>query len=89
MSSFGGEVKRLSHVPALGHVKEHTLPAVLNRVQNSCCTVITDLGTSKRSIHKAFACCDAILETEKRTAGSARETWTVAAAGGVRCARER
>ena len=26
---------------------------------------------------------------EKRTAGSARETWTVAAADGVRCARVR
>jgi hypothetical protein len=32
----------------------HALPAVLNRVQNSRCTVITDLDTSKRSTQKAF-----------------------------------
>jgi hypothetical protein len=37
--------------------------AVLNRAQNSHCTVITDLETSKRSTQKAFSCCDAILET--------------------------
>jgi hypothetical protein len=41
----------------------HALPAVLNRAQNSRCTVITDLDTSKRSTQKAFSCCDAILET--------------------------
>ena len=35
----------------------------LNRARNSCCTVITDLVTSKRSTQKAFSCCDAILET--------------------------
>ena len=56
------------------------------------CTVITDLDTSKRSTQKAFSCCDAILETSpavstsERTAGSAWETWTVAAADGVRFA---
>ena len=69
----------------------------LNRARNSRCTVITDLDTSKRSTQKAFSCCDAILETdpaaphkhEKRTAGSAWETWTVAAADGVRFARVR
>jgi hypothetical protein len=33
------------------------------RAGNSRCTVITDLDTSKRSTHKTFACCDAILET--------------------------
>jgi hypothetical protein len=31
--------------------------------QNSRCTVITDLDTSKRSTQKAFSCWDAILET--------------------------
>jgi hypothetical protein len=31
--------------------------------QNSCCTVITDLDTSKWSTQKAFSCCDAILKT--------------------------
>jgi hypothetical protein len=49
-----------------------------------CCTVITDLDTSKRNTQKAFSCCDAILETgpaacskhEKRTASSAWGTWT-------------
>ena len=69
----------------------------LNRARNSRCTVITNLYTSKRSTQKAFSCCDAILETgpqprikhEKRTAGSARETWTVSAADGVRFARVR
>ena len=35
----------------------------LNRARNSCCTVITDLDTSKRSTQKAFFCCGAILET--------------------------
>ena len=36
----------------------------LNRaLQPYCCTVITDLDTSKRSTQKAFSCCDAILET--------------------------
>ena len=35
----------------------------LNRVRNSSCTVITDLGTSERSTQRAFSCCDAILET--------------------------
>jgi hypothetical protein len=40
----------------------HVLPAVLNRAQNSRCTVITDLDTSKWSTQKAFSCCDAILE---------------------------
>ena len=64
----------------------------LNRARNSLCTVITDLETSKRSTQKAFSCCDAILDWprskhEKRTAGSAWETWTVAAADGARCAR--
>ena len=72
----------------------------LNRARNSRCTVITDLDTSKRSTQKAFSCCDTILETghaasrprskhEKRAAGSAWETWTVAAADCVRCARVR
>jgi hypothetical protein len=64
----------------------------LNRARNSSCTVITDLDISKRNTHKAFSCCDAILETDsaapqKRTAGSAWETWTVPAAGSVCCAR--
>ena len=49
---------------------------------------------SKRSTQKAFSCCDVILESgpaapQKRTAVSAWETWTVAAADGVRCARVR
>ena len=35
----------------------------LNRARNSCCTVITDLETSKRSTQKVFSCCDTILET--------------------------
>ena len=67
----------------------------LNRARNSSCTVTTDLDTSKRSTQKAFSCCDAILETgsavskSERTAGSAWETWTVAAANGVRFARVR
>ena len=69
----------------------------LNRARNSRCTVITDLDTSKRSTQKACSCCDAILKLaprprskhEKRAAGSAWETWTVAAADGVRCARVR
>ena len=71
--------------------------AFLNRARNSRCTVITDLDTSKRSTQKAYSCCDAILETgprprsvhEKQTVGSAWETWTVAAADGVSCARVR
>jgi len=59
-------------------------------------THLPDLDTSKRSTHKTFSCCDSILENwprskrEKWTAGSAWETWTVAAAAaadGVRCAR--
>jgi hypothetical protein len=41
----------------------HALPAVHNSAQNSHCTVIADLDTSKRSTQKAFSCCDAILET--------------------------
>ena len=63
--------------------------------RNSRCTVITDLNTSKRRTQKAFSCCGAILETgpavstSERTVGSAWETWTVAAADGVRCARVR
>ena len=67
----------------------------LNHARNSHCTVITDLDTSKRSTQKAFSCCDAILETglaaskAERTAGSAWETWTFAAAEGVRFARVR
>jgi len=69
----------------------------LNCARNSRCTVITDLDTSKRSTQKAFSCCDAILQTglrprskhEKRTAGSAWETWTFAAADDVCCARVR
>ena len=36
----------------------------LNHAQNSRCTVITDLDTSKRSTQKAFSCCGAILETD-------------------------
>jgi hypothetical protein len=32
----------------------HALPAVLNRAQNSLCTVITDLDTSKRSTQSLF-----------------------------------
>ena len=55
----------------------------LKRPRNSRCTVITDLDTSKRNTQKDLSCCDAMLETEKRTAGSAWETWTVAAANGV------
>jgi len=35
----------------------------LNSTRNSCCTVITDLDTSKRSTQKAFSCCDTMLET--------------------------
>jgi hypothetical protein len=35
----------------------------LNRAENSRCTVITDLDTSKRSTQKAFSYCEAILET--------------------------
>ena len=54
------------------------------------CTVITDLHTSKRSTQKAFYCCGAILEIDPAaTAGSACETWTVAAADGVGFARVR
>ena len=82
--------------PSFVHGLEKTHRAsFLNRVRNSRCTVITDLDTSKQSTQKAFSCCDAILETwlhskhEKRTAGNARETWTLAAADGVRCARVR
>jgi len=67
----------------------------LNRVRNSRWTVTTDLDTSKRSTQKTFSCCDAILETGpaapqsawEATAGSAWETWTVATAEGVGCAR--
>ena len=68
----------------------------LNRAwQLYCCTVITHLDTSKRSTQKAFSCCGAILETgpavsmSERTAGSAWETWTVAAADGDGFARVR
>ena len=59
------------------------------------CTVITDLDTSKRSIQKAFFLVWRHLGNwprsnhKKRTAGTARETWTFAAADGVRCARVR
>ena len=73
----------------------HTCTRKEHRARNSRCTVITDLDTSKRSTQKAFSCCDAILETgpavstSERTPGSARETWTVAAANGVRFARVR
>jgi len=35
----------------------------INHAQNSRCTVITDLDTSKRSTQKTFSCCDAVLET--------------------------
>jgi hypothetical protein len=35
----------------------------LNHAQNSLCTLITDLDTSKQSTQKAFSCYDAILET--------------------------
>ena len=72
-----------------------TRASFLNRARNSRCTVITDLDTSKRSTQKAFSWCDAILETgpavstSERTVGSAWETWTNAAADGVRCARVR
>jgi hypothetical protein len=49
------------------HVSEllvaHALPEILNCAQNSRCTVITDLDTSKRSTQKAFSCFDTILET--------------------------
>ena len=72
----------------------------LNRARNSRCTVITDLDISKRRTQKAFSCSPAATPSwklaprprskhEKRTAGSACETWTVAAADGVRCARVR
>jgi hypothetical protein len=69
----------------------HALPAVLNRAQNLRCTVITDLDTSKRSTQKVFPAATPSWKLsprprskhEKRTAGSARETWTVAAADGL------
>ena len=75
----------------------------LEKTHNAWCvfskpwTVITDLDTSKRSTQKAFSCCDAIFETgptarskhEKRAAGSAWETRTVAAPEGVSCAHVR
>ena len=36
----------------------------LNRaLQLYCCSLITDLDTSKRGTQKAFSCCGAILET--------------------------
>jgi len=35
----------------------------LNRAQNSCCILMTDLDTSEWSTQKAFSCCNAILET--------------------------
>ena len=69
----------------------------LNRALNSRCTVITDLDTSKRSTQNPFPAATPSwklaprprIKHEKRTAGSAWNTWTVAAADGVRCARVR
>jgi hypothetical protein len=44
--------------------KHHTgITYFLNHARNSRCTVITDLNTLKWSTQKAFACCDAILQT--------------------------
>ena len=58
---------------------------------------VLDLNTSKRSIQKAFPPATPSWKLaprprskhEKRTAGSAWETWTVAAADGVGCTRVR
>ena len=67
----------------------------LNRARNSRCTVITDLDTSKPEHTESLFLLRPHLgnwprsKREKRTAGSAWETWTVAAADGVRCARVR
>ena len=36
---------------------------VQRALQLYCCTIITDLDTSKRSTQKASSCCDTILET--------------------------
>jgi hypothetical protein len=81
----------LSLVHGLEVLVAHALPAVLNCVQNSLCTVITDLDTSKWSTQKAFAATPSWKLTlqprskhEKQTAGGARETWTVVAVDGVR-----
>ena len=41
-----------------------TVQREFRAVQLYCCTVITDLDTSKRSTQKAFSCCDAILKTD-------------------------
>jgi len=68
-----------------------------NRARKARCTVTTDLDISKRSTQKAFSAATPSWKLaprpcskhEKRTAGSAWETWTVAAADGVRCARVR
>ena len=44
--------------------REFRARSFLNRArQLYCCTVITDLDTSKRSTQKAFSCCYTILET--------------------------
>ena len=70
----------------------------LNReLQLYCCTVITDLDTSNGAHRKPFPAATPSWKLtprlrskhEKRTAGSAWETWTVAAADGVRFARVR
>ena len=65
----------------------------LNCARNPRCTAVTDLDTSKRSTHKATPSCKLAprprSKHEKRTAVSAWETWTFAAAGGARCARVR
>ena len=70
----------------------------LNCAWNLGCTVITDLDTSKRSTQKKPFTAAAPSwklaprprsKHEKRAAGSAWETWTVAAADGVRCDRVR
>jgi hypothetical protein len=44
-------------------ISDYSVASFLNRARNSRCTVITDLGTSKRSTQRAFSCRDAILET--------------------------
>jgi hypothetical protein len=68
----------VSFVQCIELLVVHVLPAGLNCTQNSRSTVITDLDTSKRNTERS--------KHEKPTAVIARETWTVAAADGVRCA---
>jgi hypothetical protein len=67
----------------------------LNCARNSCYTVITDLDTSKRNTHRrpspvATPSWKLVprprSKHEKRTAGSAWDSWTVSAADSVCCA---